>query len=79
MLNVTALLSTLPDDACEHTGIYLGVFAGVLAVASELVGLSSCESSGICHFLFTQLKNRHGIVDGCANRRDPEAQAEEGP
>ena len=75
-MNVTALFSTLPGDGCEHTSVYLGIFAGLLAVGSEVVGLSSCESSGICHFLFTQLK-RNGVSNGCANRRDPEAQAGE--
>ena len=74
MLNVTALLSTLPDDACEHTGIYLGILAGLLAVGSELVGLSSCESNSLSHFIWT-IVNRN-VADRRKDRRDP-AQAEE--
>ena len=51
--------TTLADTAeCADTGIVLGLVAGLVALASELLGASDCKHSGLLHAALSILRDR---------------------
>ena len=51
--------TTLTDTAeCADTGIVLGLVAGLIALASELLGASDCKHNGLLHAALSTLRDK---------------------
>ena len=60
--------TTFTDTAeCADTGIVLGLVAGLIALASELLGASDCKHNGLLHAALSFLRREPPPPDDSSN------------